>query len=126
MLDGELKSEILTINASDVTVRGFSLRNGGRSSINDLAGIRVESAARASYLGGCVDVVVAARAAPGCIDFHLSADPIEPGRINVFEQWATVAAVEAFRGSGPSDDQQDLVLGAHVEQHEVASTIALT
>ncbi len=88
--------------------------------------IQVEPAARASYLEGCIEVVVAARAAPGCIDFHLSADPIDSGRINVFEQWASIAAVEAFRGSGPSDDQQDLVLGAHVEQHEVASSIALT
>jgi nitrous oxidase accessory protein len=51
VLDGELKSEILTINASDVTVRGFSFRNGGRSSINDLAGIRVESAARVTIEG---------------------------------------------------------------------------
>lgn len=88
--------------------------------------IRVEPAARASYLDGCVAVVVAARAAPGCIDFHLAADPIEPGRINVFEQWASVAAVESFRGSGPSDGQQGLILAAHVEQHEVASSISLT
>jgi quinol monooxygenase YgiN len=88
--------------------------------------IQVEPAARASYLEGCVDVVVAARAAPGCIDFHLAADPIEPGRINVFEQWASVAAVESFRGSGPSDDQQGLILAAHVEQHEIASSISLS
>ena len=95
--------------------------------MNIVAGwIQVEPAARASYLESCVDVVVAARAAPGCIDFHLAADPIEPGRINVFEQWASVDAVEAFRGSGPSDDQQDLILAAHVEQHEVASSISLT
>lgn len=46
ILDGELNGEILTIGASDVTVRGFTIQNGGRSGTNDLAGIRVENAAR--------------------------------------------------------------------------------
>jgi len=46
VLDGELKGEILTIRSSDVTVRGFTIQNGGRASTSDLAGIRVENAAR--------------------------------------------------------------------------------
>lgn len=46
VLDGGLKGEVLTISSSDVTVRGFTIQNGGRSSTNDLAGIRVENAAR--------------------------------------------------------------------------------
>src|SRR4051812_41736424 len=67
--------------------------------------IRVDEAERDRYLAGCLEVVVAARAREGCIDFHISADPIESDRINVYEQWESVAAVEAFRGSGPSDEQ---------------------
>lgn len=46
VLDGEFNGEILTISAPDVTVRGFTIRNGGRTSTSDLAGIRVENAAR--------------------------------------------------------------------------------
>ena len=69
---------------------------------------------------------MAARAAEGCIDFHLSADPLDDERINVFEQWDSVDAVEKFRGSGPSDDQQAMITGAHVEQHEIATTIPLS
>jgi quinol monooxygenase YgiN len=76
---------------------------------------------RAAYLSGCVDVTRAARVAPGCLDFHLSADPIDEGRINIFELWESVAAVEAFRESGPSDDQQAMILGASVVQYTIAA-----
>jgi quinol monooxygenase YgiN len=86
----------------------------------------VDPAERDAYLAGCVEVARLARAATGCVDFHLSADPIEPGRINIFEQWVSAADAEAFRGDGPSDQQQAMVLSAHVEQHRVADTISLT
>ena len=88
--------------------------------------IHVDEDERGSYLAGCREVILAARAADGCLDFHLAADPIEPDRINIYEQWETVAAVEAFRGSGPSDDQAATITRADVSQHEVASTISLT
>lgn len=87
--------------------------------------IYVDGDRRAAYLEDCHDVVVAARAAAGCLDFHLAADPIEPDRINVFEQWESASAVEAFRGSGPSGDQQATILRATVTQHEVASSTRL-
>ena len=70
-------------------------------------------------------VIEQARVAPGCLDFHLSPDPIEPDRINVYEQWESVEAVEAFRGSGPSDEQGDAIRSASVHQHEIASSVAL-
>ncbi len=81
---------------------------------------------RASYLDDCIEVIRAARSTDGCIDFHLAADPIEPGRINVFEQWDSIAAVEIFRGSGPADDQQAVILDASVTQHEIAGSTSLT
>lgn len=87
--------------------------------------LRVDPAERDAYLAGCRSVVEQARLAPGCHDFHLSPDPIEPDRINVFEQWATVEAVEAFRGAGPSDEQGHAVRSASVHQHEIASSVAL-
>ena len=77
---------------------------------------------RGAYLADSRDVVAQARQAEGCVDFHLSADPLEPGRINVFEQWDSAAAVEAFRGSGPSDDQQQSIRDAAVWQHEVTDS----
>jgi quinol monooxygenase YgiN len=85
----------------------------------------VDPGARAAYLDGCDEVVRLARSSPGCVDFHLSADPLDPERINVFEQWESPAAVEAFRGSGPSSEQQAMIRDAQVFQHEVASTLRL-
>jgi quinol monooxygenase YgiN len=82
----------------------------------------VDPSDRAAYLAGCEDVVRQARRARGCVDFHLSADLLEPDRINVFEQWDSPEAVEAFRGSGPSDEQQTAIRDAQVFQHEIASS----
>ncbi len=85
----------------------------------------VDEADRDSYLQGCRGVIIAARASDGCIDFHLAADPIEPGRINVYEQWESVDAVESFRGSGPSSEQTAAIRDARMFQHEVASSTKL-
>ena len=85
----------------------------------------VDASARDNYLAGCMDVITAARSAAGCIDFHLSADPVEADRINVFEQWESVEAVEAFRGSGPSEDQAATIRRADVNQYEVTEATSL-
>ena len=88
--------------------------------------LRVDAAQRDQYLASCGAVIEAARGTDGCHDFYLAADPIEPERINVFERWASVAAVEAFRGSGPEAGQASMVIDAHIEQHDIASTVSLT
>ena len=49
--------------------------------------LQVEPDARDSYLAGCAQVIAQARATPGCLDFLLAADPLEPGRIHVYERW---------------------------------------
>ena len=88
--------------------------------------LRVDPDQRTSYLEDCEGVIRAGRSAPGCIDFHLSADPLEADRINIFEKWDSAESVEAFRGSGPSGDQQATITEANVLQHEIASTLSLT
>jgi quinol monooxygenase YgiN len=86
----------------------------------------VDPAERDDYLSGCVDVVRQARRTPGCLDFSLSADLVEPGRINVFERWESQAAVEAFRGSGPSDEQSAAIVSAAVAEYDVAGQRSLS
>jgi len=81
---------------------------------------------RERYLAGCVDVVEQARRAPGCLDFALTSDLLDPGRINIFERWESQAAVESFRGSGSSDDQNALILAAAVAEYDVANIRSLT
>ena len=82
--------------------------------------IMVEPQQRDSYLAGCVSIVEQARRADGCLDFAISADLLDPGRINIFERWASQAAVETFRSSGPSDDQSAAMLSASVEEYDIA------
>lgn len=85
----------------------------------------VDPRERATYLAGCEDIIRQAREAPGCIDFYLTADPLDPDRINVFEHWESVEAVETFRGSGPSEEQQSAIRDARVFQHVLASSSRL-
>ena len=87
--------------------------------------VYVDAAERGAYLDGCREVITAARATDGCLDFHLSADPIEAERINVFERWETVQAVERFRGAGPSPEQAATIRDAAVIQFEIASSTPL-
>lgn len=46
-----------------------------------------------------------ARQAPGCLDFAVSADPVDRTRVNVFERWAGPADLDAFRASGAPDHE---------------------
>jgi quinol monooxygenase YgiN len=81
--------------------------------------IVVDPQQRDDYLSGCVEVVRQARRTAGCLDFALSPDLLEPGRVNIFERWESQAAVEAFRGSGPSDDQGAAIVAASVAEYDV-------
>jgi quinol monooxygenase YgiN len=73
---------------------------------------------RDAYLNTCVDVVRQARSAPGCLDYALSADLVDPGRINVFERWQDSETLDAFRSGGASDEQQSMLLGGQVAEYE--------
>lgn len=86
----------------------------------------VDPEQREAYLGSCVSVVEQARRTAGCLDFAITADLLDPGRINIFERWESQEAVEAFRGSGPSDAQEATVLTASVAEYDVANVRSLT
>jgi quinol monooxygenase YgiN len=83
--------------------------------------IHVDPGVREGYLVGCRRIVEQARTAPGCLDFALSADLVEPGRINVYERWESDAALEDFRGAEPEFDQADAIRNAHVRKHRVSA-----
>lgn len=86
----------------------------------------VDPSERDAYLATCVAVVEQARRAPGCLDYALSADLIEPGRINILERWESQEAVEAFRGDGPSDEQATAIRSASVAEYDIAGSRGLT
>jgi quinol monooxygenase YgiN len=75
---------------------------------------------RSAYLRGCAAVVEAARRAPGCLDFALSADLVDAGRVNVFERWESDEDLARFRGSGPDDGQRASLLEIRVAEYAVS------
>jgi len=79
--------------------------------------ITVEPQQRKSYLAGCARVVEQARLAVGCLDFAISADLLDPGRVNIFERWESQAAVETFRGGGPDEEQRAAMLKMAVREY---------
>jgi quinol monooxygenase YgiN len=88
--------------------------------------VHVRPHLRAAYLDGCRAVVEQARSSPGCLDFALSPDLLDPGRVNILERWVSVEAVEECRGTGPADEQSAMLLGAEVSQFQVSGEQRLT
>ena len=70
--------------------------------------LHLDPAQRDAYLEATAAVAVKARGSHGCLDFVQAADPIDPGRINVYERWASDADLEAFRASGPEGEPDDV------------------
>ena len=86
----------------------------------------VDPLQRESYLSAYVGVVEKARPAPGCLDFAITADLVDPARIDVLERWESRQPVEAFRGSGPSQEHGAALLSASVAEYDVADVRPLT
>jgi quinol monooxygenase YgiN len=81
----------------------------------------VARADRDAYVAECIPAVEAARAAPGCLDYSITADTVDPARIVIYERWKSEQELLAFRGSGPGDDQQAAILDADVRRYGIAS-----
>ena len=78
----------------------------------------IDPAERDAYLADCREVVLAAVEAPGCLDFSLAPDPVDPARIRVFERWASQAELDAFRGSGPEGGSFDRLREIDVAEYD--------
>lgn len=84
--------------------------------------IYVSAGRRDAFLASACGAVVEARRAPGCRDFVVAADPIDPDRVNVYEEWDSAAELEAFRGAGPDSQLTAAIVRADVSRHQVASS----
>ncbi|NUP13367.1 MAG: antibiotic biosynthesis monooxygenase [Polyangiaceae bacterium] len=57
----------------------------------------VEPQKREAVIESFKDLVLRARSAPGCLDFAITADPVDPGRVNIFELWQSAKDWKAWR-----------------------------
>ncbi len=76
---------------------------------------------RPAFLTRSAEALAQARRWPGCRDFVVAADPVEPDRVNVYEEWETEDALLAFRGDGPALDDREGELMPDVAHEEGAA-----
>lgn len=84
--------------------------------------IFVRAGTREEFLASSAEAIVQARQSPGCRDFVIAADPIEPDRVNVYEEWDSVEELVAFRGNGPDDSLSSVIEHAVVSRHNISSS----
>jgi quinol monooxygenase YgiN len=74
------------------------------------------------FLAASAQAMALARKSPGCRDFVVTEDPIEPDRVNVYEEWESENALLTFRGSGPDNDMRSAIIRAEIFRHVIASS----
>jgi quinol monooxygenase YgiN len=88
---------------------------------------------RDAFLASRVEGMRTSRAEQGCLAYVFSADPLEPGRVLLFEQWETeedlaahAAAMQAARKAAPPKPADappsPKVLSSSILKHVVASS----
>jgi len=76
---------------------------------------------RDRYLAAVAEVTRQARRAPGCLDFVQAADPLDPGRINIYEQWESDEDLHRFRTSGGPELALPPLRSARVHKYRISS-----
>ena len=59
----------------------------------------VDPGERDAFVAGRVDGMRRSRAEQGCIEYVLAPDPVDPGRVVLFERWASQADLDAHLGA---------------------------
>lgn len=65
------------------------------------------------------DLMLRARSAPGCLDFAITADPLDPSRINMFEFWRSEKDLKAWRAACNPPKAVTRMLRVEVQKHAV-------
>ncbi|MEO3891505.1 antibiotic biosynthesis monooxygenase family protein [Nonomuraea sp. B5E05] len=67
-------------------------------------------------------IVEAARDYPGCIDVAISADLVDPGRVNIFEHFESKEALDAWRSVAPRPTGDCELKDVQVFKHVIAAS----
>lgn len=76
---------------------------------------------RDAWVAAHHEIVQVARLAPGCLDLYFCADPIDEGRVNMFEQWESEEALEAWRAAAEPPPKPQ-ILSANVLKYQISSS----
>jgi len=77
---------------------------------------------REEHLASLTDLIGRARAAPGCLDLVIAADPLEPGRVNIMEQWESEEHLAEWRAVANPPPPVTEMLGEDVAKHQVSTS----
>ena len=72
---------------------------------------QVDPEQRDAFIAGRIDRMHMSRAEPGCLEYTFSADPLDPGRVLLYERWARQEDLDAHLAASPA---QPASLGAEV------------
>src|SRR3954464_6833120 len=65
------------------------------------------------------DLVGRARAAPGCLDVAITADPLDPARVNNLERWESADHLDQWRAVAHAPDVGVPILDDQVRLYDV-------
>jgi quinol monooxygenase YgiN len=77
---------------------------------------------RDTYVANHEDLIRRSRRALGCLDLAISADPVDPGRVNMFERWESEEQLNAWRAAADPPAQFTEILDADVQKHEISKS----
>jgi Antibiotic biosynthesis monooxygenase len=83
----------------------------------------VDPARREEFISERVESMARSRAEPGCITYAFSGDPIDLGRVLLFERWESKEALAVHLGvlsSAPRPDSDIEILRMEVLQYVIA------
>ena len=83
--------------------------------------IEVPSEQRDAFVTAHQDLVERARRAPGCVDVAISADPVDPARVNNYELWESWDHVHSWRAVANAPDTGIPILRDDVQAYEIAA-----
>ncbi|HEY1644231.1 MAG TPA: putative quinol monooxygenase [Streptosporangiaceae bacterium] len=84
----------------------------------------VDPGQREEFLRGRAEVMQASRSEAGCITYAFSPDPLDPGRVLLFERWESKAALAGHLAAlrqrpRPADGVE--VRESEVQQYEISA-----
>jgi quinol monooxygenase YgiN len=103
-----------TDKEADMTVPDMTVIVAGK--------VYVDPEERDRFIEGHRVIVAKARAYPGCLDVAISADPVDPGRVNLFEYWESAEVLARWRKSAPRPTVRMKMKDAEVYKHKISET----
>ena len=83
---------------------------------------RVDPDRRAALLEGLAPALGRARSTPGCLDYVVAADPVEPDRVNIYERWESEAHLAAHLAGVAQAAPMPGVRGVDIVRYEISGS----